>query len=76
MAICKWYEVCPMKRFYEAGKLDKRWVEDYCFNNHKGCKRYEAEEKGIFHPDNMLPNGEIDDSWNDKFAKRLKKTII
>ena len=51
-----------MKRFYEERKLDKKWIEDYCFNNHRGCKRYEAEEKGEFHPDNMLPNGEIDKS--------------
>jgi len=27
-----------------------------------GCKRYEMEEKGIFHPDNMLPSGNIDKS--------------
>ena len=51
-----------MKRFYEERKLDKKWIEGYCFNNHQGCKRYEAEEKGEFHPDNMLPNGEIDKS--------------
>ena len=51
-----------MKRFYEERKLDKKWIEDYRFNNHRGCKRYEAEEKGEFHPDNMLPNGEIDKS--------------
>ena len=62
MIICKWYDVCPMKRLYEERKLDKKWIEDYCFNNHRGCKRYEAEEKGEFHPDNMLPNGEIDKS--------------
>ena len=23
---------------------------------------YQLEEKGIYHPDNMLPNGEIDES--------------
>ncbi len=27
---CKWYPVCPMKKFYEEGKLDKRWIELYC----------------------------------------------
>lgn len=58
--VCKWYEVCPMKRFYEAGKLDKKWVENYCFNNAKNCKRLEMTRKGMPHPDNMLPNGEID----------------
>ena len=51
-----------MKRFYEQGKLDRKWVEKYCFRNGKNCKRREMEEKGIPHSDNMLPNGEIDDS--------------
>ena len=59
--ICKWYDVCPMKRFYEEGKLDKKWVENYCFNEGKNCKRYEMEKNGIFHPDYMLPNGEINE---------------
>ena len=27
---CKWYQVCPMKVFYEKGELDKKWVELYC----------------------------------------------
>ena len=60
--VCKWYKVCPMKRFYEEGKLDKKWVENYCFQNGENCKRLEMVNKGIVHPDNMLPNGEIDES--------------
>jgi len=51
-----------MKRFYEQRKLDKKWVTNYCFGNWKNCQRYKLEEKGIFHPDNMLPDGEIDKS--------------
>ncbi len=51
-----------MKRFFESGKLDEKWINNYCFNNGMGCKRYEMEEKGIFHPDNMLPSGNIDKS--------------
>jgi hypothetical protein len=58
--ICKWYEVCPMKRFYEQKKISRYWIENYCFKNGSGCKRYEMEEKGIPHPDNMLPDGTID----------------
>ncbi|RLF25599.1 MAG: uracil-DNA glycosylase [Thermoplasmata archaeon] len=60
--ICKWYYVCPMKKFYEEGKLDKKWIEDYCFRGGENCKRYELEERGIFHPDNMLPDGTIDEN--------------
>ncbi len=60
--MCKWYFVCPMKYFYEQGKIDKSWIENYCKNNGKNCVRYEKEEAGIYHPDNMLPNGEIDEN--------------
>jgi len=60
--ICKWFELCPIKRFVEEGKLDKKWTEKYCKGNYKACIRYQLEEKGIPHPDNMLPNGKIDKS--------------
>ena len=56
---CKWYPVCPMKRYYEQGKLEKKWIEDYCLIGNKNCVRYELEESGTHHPDYMLPNGEI-----------------
>ncbi|HHD92541.1 MAG TPA: uracil-DNA glycosylase [Candidatus Portnoybacteria bacterium] len=60
--ICKWYYVCPIVDFVRQGKLDKKWVENYCFRGGKNCKRYRMEEKGIAHPDNMLPDGTIDES--------------
>ena len=59
---CKWYTVCPMKYFYENGKLDKKWIENYCHWNWQDFVRFYKEENGIYHPDNMLPNGEIDKS--------------
>ena len=62
MKTCKWFDVCPMKRFYEEGKLEKKWIDEYCKGNWKKCVRYQLEEKGISHPDNMLPNGKIDES--------------
>jgi hypothetical protein len=57
--VCKWYEVCPLKKFYAQGKLEKKWIERYCMGNFKSCVRYQMEEKGEPHPDNMLPNGEL-----------------
>lgn len=48
-----------MKRFYEEGKLEKKWIERYCKGDYKSCARYQMEERGETHPDNMLPNGEI-----------------
>jgi hypothetical protein len=59
---CKWYLVCPMRRFTEAGMLDSRWVEEYCLVGNRSCVRYQLEAAGKPHPDNMLPNGEIDES--------------
>ncbi|MCD4818563.1 MAG: uracil-DNA glycosylase [Candidatus Cloacimonetes bacterium] len=49
-----------MKYFLEQDKLDKKWVENYCHGNWKKCIRYQKEENGIFHPDNMLPDGTVD----------------
>ena len=60
--ICEYYPSCPMKRFYEEGKLDKKWVENYCFQGGNNCRRHQLAAEGIPHPDNMLPNGEIDET--------------
>ena len=57
--ICKWYYCCPVKYYTDQGKLDKKWVENYCLVNNHDCIRYQMEESGRPHPDNMLPNGEI-----------------
>jgi len=57
--VCKWYQVCPIKFFVESGKLDKKWVEEYCLIGNKDCVRYQLEENGKCHPDNLLPNGDI-----------------
>ncbi len=51
-----------MKYFWEQGKLDFIWIESYCKGSWKNCVRFEKEESGIYHPDNMLPNGEIDEN--------------
>ena len=56
---CKWFPVCPLKRFFEEGKLDKKWIESYCWDKWEECIRYHMEEKGQYHPDNMLPDGSI-----------------
>ena len=62
MKECKWYKVCPMKRYYEMGRIDEKWIKNYCKGNWKNCIRYKLEEKGIYHPDWMLPDGTIDES--------------
>jgi len=58
---CKWYGYysCPIVRYTEQEKLERYWIENYCLVSNKNCIRYQMEEKGEYHPDNMLPNGEI-----------------
>lgn len=59
---CKWFKICPIKRFYEKGKLERKWIELYCKGDWHSCKRFQMEENGQFHPNNMLPDGTIDES--------------
>ncbi|MBN2038210.1 MAG: hypothetical protein JW768_15825 [Chitinispirillaceae bacterium] len=49
-----------MKRLYEQGVLDKRWVREYCWGG-RDCVRYALEERGEPHPDWMLPDGSLDE---------------
>ncbi len=56
---CKWYSICPIKTYTEKGKLDSYWTENYCLVANRSCLRYQMEETGQYHPDNMLPNGDI-----------------
>jgi hypothetical protein len=53
-----------MKKFHESGKLDKKWVEQYCHTDWESCTRYQMEENGQYHPDNMLPDGSINKTLN------------
>ncbi|MFP4035825.1 MAG: uracil-DNA glycosylase [Desulfovermiculus sp.] len=61
-APCKWHRLCPMRRFYEQGKLDRIWIELYCTGDWSRCVRFEKEEQGIPHPDWMLPDGTLDEN--------------
>ncbi len=67
MMDCKWYPVCPLKRFYEEGQLSEDWIDLYCKGDWEICIRYKMEESGEPHPDWMLPDGSID--------KRLRELI-
>ena len=61
MKICKWYNVCPVKYFTDKNMIDEKWVKSYCKSagNWLNCIRYQMEENGEYHPDNMLPDGTI-----------------
>jgi len=61
---CKWYELCPLRKFEKEGKLGKKWRDEYCKSqsNWEDCRRYQMEESQELHPDNLLPNGKIDEN--------------
>ena len=61
---CKWYnETSGVKRAYDSGLIDKRWVENYCWNGGKGCVRKKRfEEEGYVSPDYVLPDGSVSES--------------
>ena len=63
---CKWYALCPMKRFYESGRLESEWIVSYCMNRGRNCVRFRLEEQGHFHPDWMLPDGTLDVRLKDR----------
>ncbi len=58
--VCHWFNVCPLKEFYQQGRIDESWVEDYCRGNYSNCVRRKMEDEGVCHPDNMMPDGTID----------------
>ncbi len=66
---CKWYPVCPMKRYCEQGRLPKKWVELYCNGDWSRCIRFQMEQRGEFHPDSMLPDGSIDETLKTDLRK-------
>jgi hypothetical protein len=61
--VCRWYnETSGMKRAYDKGLLDKKWIADYCFNGGNKCVRKKRfEQEGYVSPDYILPNGTADE---------------
>jgi hypothetical protein len=72
-SVCRWYnETSGMKRAYEKGLLDKKWIEHYCFNGGNNCVRKKRfEQEGYVSPDYVLPDGTVDE--NLKKAKEEGK---
>ena len=60
--ICKWYnETSGMKKAYDKGLLEKKWIEEYCWNGGNDCvRKRKFEGEGYVSPDYVLPDGTID----------------
>ena len=59
---CRWYSVCPLRRWESEGRLSRSWAQDFfeTTDEWRHCRRYQLEDQGMSHPDNMLPSGQID----------------
>jgi hypothetical protein len=62
-SVCRWYnETSGMKRAYDKGLLEKKWIEAYCRNGGQDCVRKKRfEEEGYVSPDYVLPDGSVDE---------------
>jgi len=65
--IRRWYnETSAIKRAYEAGKIDRKWVENYCWNNGEGCVRKKGFEE--VSPAYVMLDGSVDEKLiEDKY---------
>jgi hypothetical protein len=54
---CKWFITCPLRGMENKGVIGHKWRREYCEGNWKSCKRYWMEERGVPHPDTLLPDG-------------------
>lgn len=74
---CKWFSICPMKRFHESGRLAGKWIDGYCLGDWTRCVRYALEAEGRFHPDWMLPDGTLDPGLSESLSfKERRRTML
>jgi len=70
--VCRWYnETSGVKRAYDLGLIDERWVRDYCLNGGDGCVRKRRfENEGYVSPDYILPDGSVSEAVKKYYKER------
>ena len=70
--VCRWYDSSSgMKKAYDAGILEKKWINEYCMNGGESCVRKQRfEEEGYVSPDYVLPDGTVDERLKQWVAGR------
>lgn len=76
--VCRWYNhTSAMKRAYDAGMLDKKWIDGYCLNGGQNCVRKKRfEEEAYVSPDDVLPNGIVDQRLRNWLFELEKKETL
>ena len=61
--VCRWYDgTSGMKKAYDAGMLDRIWIDNYCLNGGKNCiRKNRFDMEGYVSPDYVLPDGTVDE---------------
>jgi len=69
---CVWYnESSGVKRAYDLGLIDRKWVENYCWKGGEGCVRKKRfEEEGYVSPDYVLPDGTISERVKEYLERK------
>lgn len=57
-----------MKFAFERGQLSDKYITSYCRGNWSSSIRYQKEEAGIYHPDNMRQDGVIDENLSRLYS--------
>ncbi len=60
---CCWYDdTSGMKKAYDAGKLRRSWIDNYCLKRGINCvRKARFENEGYVSPDYVLPDGTVDE---------------
>jgi hypothetical protein len=72
VTVCRWYnETSGVKRAYDLGLIDERWVRDYCLNGGEGCvRKMRFENEGYVSPDYVLPDGSMSEAVKKYYKER------
>jgi len=59
--ICRWYNATSaIKRACDAGLIERKWIEEYCWKGGEGCvRKCRLEEQRCVSPDYLLPDGTV-----------------
>jgi hypothetical protein len=69
---CKWHRMCPLRRLERQGIIGPAWRRTYCQSDTqwRKCQRYNMEEQGIAHADNMMPDGSFVELGSKEASRR------